>query len=370
MSDQIAPAQEPQPAAQEGEKLDPISAYNKAVEEAMKAPLADDYVDPHFGSKPQRAPDYDVTGKADDNRDVDPERFGPTEAELRAGMEEGGGSGLPSEEGGQGTQGLPTEEERAASVAAPTQEAQPAVDAVALAAAALRSANPNLSVADALAIAEARAPKAAEQQQQQVAAPDAQELVAPDVPAPDELRAKRKDLDKQWRNAVKDLADDDAIEAIEKEIEALDDQIPQAEQAHAEYANQVRGQFETFANKTVEHYPDAAVEGSPLFVRMEEIHRSMEETKDDTLNSPRKALLIAQMAARELGIAPRTVKAAAPVQKQAAPRVKGNAPMTAPLASGSARTAAPATNVVDRAIAGIRSPEDFANTMRALGIRQ
>lgn len=361
-------AQEPQQAAPEGEKLDPISAYNKAVEEAMKAPLADDYVDPHFGAKPQQSPDYDVTGKANDNRDVDPERFGPTEAELRAGMEEGGGGGLPTEEGG--TQGLPTEEGDKTQQQ-PTQAKQPAVDAVALAAAALRAANPALSIADALAIAEARAPKAAEQTQTTAAQVEAQEIVAPDVPTPEELRAKRKELDKEWRNAVKDLADDDAIEAIEKQIEELDDQIPQAEQAHVEYANQVRGQFEQFANKTVEHYPDAAVEGSPLFNRMEEIHRTMEETGDETLNSPRKALLIAQMAARELGIAPRTVKPAATTQqgKPAAPRVKGNAPMTAPLASGSARTASPPINVVDKAIAGIRTPEDFANTMRGLGIR-
>lgn len=366
MSDQI-PAQEPQQAAPEGEKLDPISAYNKAVEEAMKAPLEEGFVDPHFGAKPQQAPDYDVTGKANDNRDVDPERLGPTEAELRAGMEEGGGSGLPTEEGG--TQGLPTEEgDKTQQQTA--QDKQPAVDAVALAAAALRAANPALSIADALAIAEARAPKAAEQQTT-AAQVEAQEIIAPDVPTPEELRAKRKELDKQWRNAVKDLADDDAVEAIEKQIEEIDDQIPQAEQAHIEYANQVRGQFEKFAAKTVELYPDAATEGSPLFNRMEEIHRTMEETGDETLNSPRKALLIAQMAARELGVPPRTVKPAATTQqgKPAAPRVKGNAPMTAPLASGAARTASPPINVVDKAIAGIRTPEDFANTMRGLGIR-
>lgn len=363
MSDQIPP-QEPQAQAP---KLDPISAYNKAVEEAMRAPLEEGYVDPHLASNPP-APDYDVTGKTSDDRDVDPERFGPSEAELRAGMEEGGGEqGLPTEEGG--TQGLPTEEGDKTQQQ-PAHDKQPAADAVALAAAALRAANPALSIADALAIAEARAPKAAEQQTT-AAQVEAQEITAPDVPTPEELRAKRKELDKEWRNAVKDLADDDAIEAIEKKIEELDDQIPQAEQAHVEYANQVRGQFEQFAAKTVELYPDAAVEGSPLFVRMEEIHRTMEETGDETLNSPRKALLIAQMAARELGTAPRTVKPAATTQpgKPAAPRVKGNAPMTAPLASGSARTASPPINVVDKAIAGIRTPEDFANTMRGLGIR-
>ena len=367
MSDQNQ-AQEPQQAAPEGEKLDPISAYNKAVEEAMKAPLADDYVDPHFGDKPAKAPDYDVTGKANDDRDVDPERFGPTEAELRAGMEEGGEEqGLPTEE--VGTQGLPTEEGEKAQQQ-PAQAKQPEVDAVALAAAALRAANPALSIADALAIAEARAPKAAEQQQTVAREVEAQEIIAPDLPSPDELRTKRKELEKEWRTAVKDLADDDAIEAIEKQMEVLDTQIPQAEQAHAEYANQIRGQFEAFANRTVERYPDAAKEGSPLFVRMEEIHRSMEETQDETLNSPRKALLIAQMAARELGIAPRSVQAAPTGQPtKAAPRVKGNAPMTAPLASGSARTATQATNVVDKAIAGIRTPEDFERTMRGLGIR-
>jgi hypothetical protein len=93
-------------------------------------------------------------------------------------------------------------------------------------------------------------------------------------------------------------------------------------------------------------YPDAEKEGSPLYKRMAEIHAIMEANGDDTIHHPQKALLIAQMAARELRIAPRAVTAPSspPAQRTATTRARGVAPMTAPLAPRGARTTAPAAN--------------------------
>jgi hypothetical protein len=238
----------------------------------------------------------------------------------------------------------------------------------------LIAANPQLTTETALAIAEARDKKAREAADVVVNdgnddTPAAEEI--PDIADPAELRQQKKDLEKKWRAAVKDLEDDDAIAAIEKQIEDIDDLIPQAEQAKVKRTEQVVSQFQAAAQKAVAMYPDAEKEGSPLYKRMAEIHAIMEANGDDTIHHPQKALLIAQMAARELRIAPRAVTAPSspPAQRTATTRARGVAPMTAPLAPRGARTTAPAANPVEKAIASIRSTEDYSKLMRKIGIR-
>ena len=120
----------------------------------------------------------------------------------------------------------------------------------------------------------------------------------------------------------------------------------------------------------MEFYPDAAKEGSPLFNRMAEIHATLEETSDPLLHDPNKALVIAQMAARELQIAPRRA-ASAPAQRTAAKPngQRGPAtPMTAsmPAAGSQRRTSAPPVPAASKRIESISSPEDYAAYVRSL----
>lgn len=372
------------------EPRDKIADYNEKLAAALALPLEEGFVDPHVEAIGKgKGPDFDVDPRGDPDADVNGSRDfsedGPSEAELRQGdEEEGEQSGFPvdEDEGQQGgNDGLPTDEDEEQQIVhqQTQQQEKPVVatdtgDVVADLAAKLIAANPQLSPENALAIAEARDKKAREAADVVVDdtneyQPGSEEI--PDLGEPDDLRAKRKELDKQWRNAVKDLADDDAIAEIEKQIEEVDDLIPQAIEAKAKRTERVVSQFQAAAQKAVALYPDAEKEGSPLYVRMAEIHATMEQTGDSTINHPQKALLIAQMAARELRIAPRAVVAPSspPAQRTAATRAKGVAPMTAPLAPRGARTTAPAVNQLEKAISEIRTPEQYAAFMRRTGVR-
>ena len=350
------------------EPRDKIADYNEKLAAALALPLEEGFVDPHVEAIGKgKGPDFDVDPRGDPDADVNGSRDfsedGPSEAELRQGdEEEGEQSGFPvdEDEGQQGgNDGLPTDEDEEQQIVhqQAQQQEKPVVaadttDVVAELAAKLIAANPQLSPENALAIAEARDKKAREAADVVVDdtneyQPGSEEI--PDLGEPDDLRAKRKELDKQWRNAVKDLADDDAIAEIEKQIEEVDDLIPQAIEAKAKRTERVVSQFQAAAQKAVALYPDA----------------------DSTINHPQKALLIAQMAARELRIAPRAVVAPSspPAQRTAATRAKGVAPMTAPLAPRGARTTAPAVNQLEKAISEIRTPEQYAAFMRRTGVR-
>lgn len=335
------------PVTTEAPKLDPVSAYEAEVQRMLSTPTPEGFVDPHVEELQAREAG-DVDPQIMD--DVDPEHIGssgPTDAELAAGEND-----------------QPTDidlDAPSVTEKAPQYRTRP-VDDIEKRAFELRKGNPDKPLQECLDEARAELTQAAE----------------PEVtlPTPQALADERKELDKEWRRAVRELASDEDIQELEARIAEIDDQLPKAAEQHQRAAQREAERFQEYANRTVELYPDAAVEGSPLYERMEAIHQTMEANGDSTIHAPNKALVIAQMAARELSIAPKTPGKAgasttgAPGQpRQAAtaqPRARGHAPMTAPLASPGARTTTTGPTSFDKQIAAVNTPEGYETLMRSL----
>ena len=91
-------------------------------------------------------------------------------------------------------------------------------------------------------------------------------------------------------------------------------------------------EIETAKTRAVEFYPDAAKADSTLVKKMNEIFDMLVDTGNPIVRDPAMPFKLTQMAANELGIAPRNPKAKAP-----SPSVARKAPSIQP-ASGNART--------------------------------
>jgi hypothetical protein len=117
-----------------------------------------------------------------------------------------------------------------------------------------------------------------------------------------DLRAQRKQA------FAKDLDFERAAE-LDERIEALRDHLGTLKNAEAAARQDQEAAWEqTLAEaktKAVALYPDAAQPTSALVKRMVEIDAALKETGNDLFYSPEKPLKLAQMAANELGIAPR-----------------------------------------------------------------
>jgi hypothetical protein len=307
---------------------DPVAEYLAEVEQiAEAAPV--DFVDPHIEA------DIEREKRA---AQMDREEGGIFSADPDA-------SGLPTdddiERGGIDDDFDPDADEEPATEAVKQHETPS--DPLEKALAAVRSANPSLSIKQALALAE------------QIVAPEAvaQEEQAPVPPPISDLKAELKDLRQQHRKALRDYAEDSEIEAIEARMDEIEENLlPAAQQHEQQLQVQIVQTFEEHAAKAVNLYPDAAKEGSALYNRMAQIHADLEATGNPLVNSPDKALKIAQMAANELNIAPRRAN-------PANPGTRSTAPMTRPLADPSQRTSSPRVTRVDEAIANLKSPEDW-----------
>lgn len=355
------PVASPPPVA-ESPKLDPVSSYEQEVKAVLSAPVPEGFVDPHVQELRDRE-GGDVDPVALD--DVDPPTLatsdGPSDAELRMGDTVDTDTPVDDVDG---PQALPTDEPVIDTDPQPIPQYRTRpVDKIEERAFQLRKESPTKPLEQCLA--EAKAELAPPQQ----AEPEVT------LPKPEELRDERTATMTKWMNAVRNLADDAEIDELQAKIVELDKQIPQAEQQHARAAQAEAQRFQESADQAVTLYPDAAVEGSPLYQRMEEIHRTMEETGDTTIHHPRKALIIAQMAARELSIAPRNPGKAGTASKPAAqqpnpastaPRSnRGHVPMTAPLASSGARTS-PGPTPLDKLIDAVSTPDGYETLTRSL----
>lgn len=93
-------------------------------------------------------------------------------------------------------------------------------------------------------------------------------------------------------------------------------------------------------SRSVKYYPDAAKADSTLVRKMNEIYEDLKATDNPLIRDPQMPWRLTQMAANELGIAPRVngavkPKAVAPAQ---APSSSVARPKNTPIASGNART--------------------------------
>lgn len=194
----------------------------------------------------------------------------------------------------------------------------------------------------------------------------------------DEVNAKIAELRAQKRTAATELRIDD--------VASLDDQIfdlaqhreslqRQAERQETQQAAAYERQFAESEAKAADLYEFASNPESPGGRRMLEIDQALEDTGDPRFHSPNKPLLIAQMVAAELNIAPKSKKSAAVAPKPAAPAPGTPAPgkpKSQVIPGGDSRTApaAPAKNEIDTLIAAARTPAEVLALHKRLGISQ
>jgi hypothetical protein len=237
----------------------------------------------------------------------------------------------------------------------------------------IKRENPNLTLAEA----EVKARDALG-----IAAPDkstAADGAAPALPATlADVDAKIKELTAQRTKAFEDDLDFKAANRLTLEIEALKDhkltlreqasQKASAEQAEYDAA------FDAAQKKAAGLYDFVKQPDSAGFKRMAEIDRQLEANKDPLFDSPDKPLVIAQMAAKELQIAPKspTAKAAATTAAvktvAAKPAVDASKKTVPPVASGASRTTTASTqgDGLAKKIVALRTPQDIENFLAEL----
>jgi hypothetical protein len=193
------------------------------------------------------------------------------------------------------------------------------------------------------------------------------------------VSAEIERLEAERSKAVKELRFEDT-DGLDRQLRKLDRKHTalerQAEAEGRERKAQARAQYETsFAKSNTQAvglYPDAANVESPLAKKMVEIETLLEETNDPLFRDPNKPLVVAQMAARELRIAPKakgTAPVVKPALKPAAPAVPVAKPKGMLPAGGS--TTAPVTNPhaeMNSKIQSVNNPEDLKKTLKGLGI--
>lgn len=153
--------------------------------------------------------------------------------------------------------------------------------------------------------------------------------------SPDDIEAKIDEMAQAKANAFKNLEFDKVAE-FEVEMLKLNKELRKSERLaterqSAEQVNRTKG-IEDAKSRSVEFYPDAAKADSALVKKMNEIFDTLVDTGNPLVKDPSMPFKLTQMAANELGIAPRNPNAKAP-----SPSIARKAPSIQP-ASGNART--------------------------------
>jgi hypothetical protein len=181
-----------------------------------------------------------------------------------------------------------------------------------------------------------------------------------------DLEQKIRELRAERKKAMTEALDFEKAAELEEQIESLREQLFEAKLAAKTKAEESLSKEKAAFEKQVQQaeelaqqlYPDFSNKSSALYKKMLEIDAVMRETRNPILGNPKKNLLIAQMAANELGIAPKTtISPAASVGKKTTP---------APIASGRARTTQKQTADDDIDVDSIKSEEDFEKVLEAL----
>ena len=175
--------------------------------------------------------------------------------------------------------------------------------------------------------------------------------------------------------ASKEDLDFAEVDRLTNEIEALSEQKHVLRSQEAKKASDEQkaydATYDASQKKAAGLYDFVMQPDSAGFKRMAEIDQQLEEGKDPLFNDPEKSVLIAQMVAKELLIAPKSAKApaakAAVVAKPAA--AAGQAKGVPPVASGASRTSTSSTQVgkIDEEIKGLRTPEDLEKFFKKYG---
>jgi len=185
----------------------------------------------------------------------------------------------------------------------------------------IRARNPDLTLEQAMAMVKGEAEPAKAQEEQFV--------------APADIENKIEEVAQAKAAAFKNLEFDKVAE-LEVEMLKLNRELRKSEKMAVERENVQQTQrakgIEEAKARAVEFYPDAGKADSALVKKMNEIFDVMVDTGNPLVRDPSMPFKLTQMAANELGIAPRNPSAKAP-----SPSVARKAPSIQP-ASGNART--------------------------------
>jgi len=185
----------------------------------------------------------------------------------------------------------------------------------------IRARNPDLSLEQAIAMVKGKDEPAKAQEEQFV--------------APADIETKIEEVAQAKAAAFKNLEFDKVAE-LEVEMLKLNKELRRSEKIAAERENVQQTErsksIESAKARAVEFYPDAAKADSALVKKMNEIFDTLVDTGNPLVKDPLMPFKLTQMAANELGIAPRNPSAKAP-----SPSVARKAPSIQP-ASGNART--------------------------------
>jgi hypothetical protein len=186
------------------------------------------------------------------------------------------------------------------------------------------------------------------------------EPFAPIIGSPDEITARILTMRQEIKIAGNE-ADTVRMAELNIAIDEAREELAQAKEAKtfAETA-QVAAEQETATiisstrAKVHDLYPQFSDRNSPLARKWDDVAARLQANHDPTLNNPRAALIVAQMAAAELGIAPK-----ASLSTQSPSPTSPARPV--PLVPGSARSSAPAnpTGHLDARIAGVNTADDY-----------
>jgi hypothetical protein len=238
----------------------------------------------------------------------------------------------------------------------------------------IRRRNADISLEQALAMAKEQLGQPPDGTSQPGATPKPETAPQPTLA---ELKQKRSDLKSQIREARASL-DFETLDNLELELEKLDEEaIPAAREHEAvtvsERERQLTQTWDHATSEAVRLYPDAAQEGSELFQRIDALDKEMQQNGDPLFNDPKKPLILAQMAARELLIAPRVTPAASlqrqPQSQQQARQVAPAVSMTRPLAVSGSRSSSTPFNEIHAAIEQANTPQALeALRIQLLGV--
>jgi len=120
------------------------------------------------------------------------------------------------------------------------------------------------------------------------------------------LEAERDTLEGQIDEAEANM-DFEQLPQLRKRLRAIERQeLPQAREAHARQAEALNATYQKSADQASSLYPDATKKGSEFYQKMAEIDAALQASQDPLFTDHNKPLIIAQMAARELRVAPST----------------------------------------------------------------
>ena len=229
----------------------------------------------------------------------------------------------------------------------------------------LKKRNPDMSLAECLE--RTKPPEAASEEGEEGDQQPKDELTE----QYDAVQSEIEELEKKQLDLTEEMEFTEAAK-VAKEIRALDKKLStlhvqreqkrlsteKEEQSLAE--KEYDAAEEASKAKAMEFYPDVTNAKSKLVARMVEINEQLKEADDDLYYSPDKHLKVAQMAARDLSIAPKTKTEPAKAQKRPKP-----APVSP--AGGSMRTTTTNQSTqLEKGLATIDTVEDMEDFLASL----